>query len=607
MAAGKLKVLCIHGVGHGDTDTTWGPLWQEAVSDGLERWNPELEVEYHFTRYDDLFASTKISPAVLAEAVFRLTGSAALYGAGDLVHRRRGFGELKENLRWTAGMVAQWSADEKLRAATRERIRQDVEHFKPDVVLAHSLGSLLAYDLFARKGELLKNRYFVSFGSQIGNPAVRATFGGRIQPLPHATKWYHLYNRHDDVLTAPLKIAADNFRQVQADFDIEGFMDHAGECYLGHENTANTVWQVIAQPQTAVRALARSVSGAARVQRARKRRALLVGINAYPDPASRLDGCVNDVFRMSEVLQELGFDAGDIRVVLDERATAEGIRERLEWLVDDAGAGDERVFFYSGHGAQIPAYDQAGEVDASDECLVAWDFDWTRERAVTDDWFAELYSQLPYDAHFISVFDCCHSGGMARNGLPKSRGLTAPDDIRHRALRWDAGREMWVPRVLKLAEQKLVSDKAMRSRWLGRDGQTRKLGAGTGLWTEQARYDEARAAYGHRGPYAPLLIQACREDEFAYEYRHGVTSFGAFTFSFSTLLRQLRREGVAPSFQELVALAGERLAELQYNQHPQILGPRDKLAAKVPFILPAASGGAKPAKAAKPKGKGKAG
>ena len=36
------------------------------------------------------------------------------------------------------------------------------------------------------------------------------------------------------------------------------------------------------------------------------------------------------------------------------------------------------------------------------------------------------------------------------------------------------------------------------------------------------------------GPYLPLIIEACGEDEFSYEYRHGATSHGAFTFSLAT-------------------------------------------------------------------------
>jgi hypothetical protein len=44
-----------------------------------------------------------------------------------------------------------------------------------------------------------------------------------------------------------------------------------------------------------------------------RRRALLVGINEYPDPSDRLEGCVNDVFLMSSLLQESGYAAPDRR------------------------------------------------------------------------------------------------------------------------------------------------------------------------------------------------------------------------------------------------------------------------------------------------------
>jgi len=72
-------------------------------------------------------------------------------------------------------------------------------------------------------------------------------------------------------------------------------------------------------------------------------RALLVGINDYPDPQNRLEGCVNDVFLMSSVLQESGFDPDNIRVVLNERATRSAFWKRLDWLLDGAEDGDDRV------------------------------------------------------------------------------------------------------------------------------------------------------------------------------------------------------------------------------------------------------------------------
>ena len=98
---------------------------------------------------------------------------------------------------------------------------------------------------------------------------------------------------------------------------------------------------------------------------------------------------------------------------------------------------DERFFFYSGHGAQYPAYGAAEEADHLDECPMPYDLDWSPEHLVSDNQFAELYSKLPYQTLFAAVFDCCHSGGMTRDGGARVRGIDPPDDIRHRAMRWN--------------------------------------------------------------------------------------------------------------------------------------------------------------------------
>jgi hypothetical protein len=73
--------------------------------------------------------------------------------------------------------------------------------------------------------------------------------------------------------------------------------------------------------------------------------------------------------------------------------------------------------------------------------------------------------------------------------------------------------------------------------------------------------------------------EACQEREFSYEYRHGVTSYGAFTYSLCLELRRRRRI----SFQRLVDVTRARLADLGYAQQPQILGPRAVVNARVPW------------------------
>ncbi|MEQ1633589.1 MAG: caspase family protein, partial [Planctomycetota bacterium] len=442
-----------------------------------------------------------------------------------------------------------------------------------------------------------KDCYFVTLGSQIGNAFVSGNFlAGRIEPLQQVKHWFHLYNSEDAVFAAQIRLQAENFEQVETYFDVAGMADHSAQEYLGHANTINTVWSRIgseAEQPELFRAIAAKPSGVRRSaalvargkQPAPRRRALLVGINKYPKADMCLDGCVNDVFMMSSLLQESGFAADDIRVVLDERATAKGIRDRLEWLLDDIGPDSgEHVFYYSGHGAQIPSYGVDGRPDQFDEALVPHDFDWTTERAITDKFFSQLYSQLPYKSQFVTILDCCHSGGMTR-GRAKVRGIDPPDDIRHRELKWEAEHQMWVardwkPRVFDFAAR--TSDQAKSVR------RSQGLGLAAALRTVDDKvYDAIRKERNHFGPYMPLMLYACRGDEFAFEYRHGSMSYGAFTYCLQKHVRDHRGKNVSQkskgmSFRTLVNAVGKELAELGYEQNPIAVGPKMSLDAVVP-------------------------
>ncbi|HXE47564.1 MAG TPA: caspase family protein [Ramlibacter sp.] len=577
-----LTLLCVHGVGHEEIDPDFQASWTTAVTAAVQSCDPGLEPTIDFLEYDSLFDHAPLNALTYGLAFAKLLASTVVYGIGDAMPRARGLGEVPETVKWTAGMVAQWSTETALRARTRDAVLKKMRSKPYDAVFAHSLGSLICYDTFVRNPDEIKDKVYVSFGSQIGNPAVRDVFAGRIQPLA-GHKWYHLFNPDDHVLTCPIKLAVDNFQQVTAQFDIPNdVLNHNATWYLQHANTVATVWRDLA-----VRAQPRSFTtvsrGFAKAIAKPDRRALLVGINDYPDPKNKLEGCVNDVFMMSSVLQESGFEPGEIRVVIDDRATAQGIMDRLHWLLDGVRNGDERVLFYSGHGAQIPGYGAKDEPDHIDECLVPYDFDWSSAHAILDQQFCELYSQLPYDSYFVAVFDCCHSGGMTRDGGPRIRGLTPPDDIRHRALRWAPSEQMWVPRDFPPLNRSLAEKKDGHS-YLGLSGATNRLGRAAELRTmPNAEYDATRKALGHDGPYLPILLEACQEREFSYEYRHGATSYGAYTFCMAQVLRASRASRVNPSFEELNALVTEKLHRLKYNQTPALVGAKKRVAQQVPW------------------------
>jgi len=292
------------------------------------------------------------------------------------------------------------------------------------------------------------------------------------------------------------------------------------------------------------------------------------------------------------VLQELGFPADSIRVVLNERATCKAIRERFRWLVEDATTGDVLFFFFAGHGTQIPAYGRDAELDRIDECLVPYDFDWQHGNAITDDEFAGLYSQLSYDVQFFSVLDCCHSGGMVRAGTKGVRGLNPPDDVRHRSIRWNSKTQMWVPReklVQTTDRARLVkASDPRKTLWVGEKGDLRRLGRASGLWMDDNQaFERARKTYGHDGPYTPIVFEACAESEFAYEYRHGTVSHGAFTFSLCQELRDAVRmpRKRAMTFKELLAAVKKRIPDVvAETQTPQMLCPTHRLKEAVPGL-----------------------
>lgn len=621
-----MKILTVHGLGHQEHNhASWQPQWTAALRTVFTRWNPGLPVDVVHAAYDDLFGDTPMTVGGTLGGFGRLLWDEVRYSATETVAgffgRKRGFGDaISETVKWKIGMVTQFAEDEKLRARLRAHLTGIIHDSKPDVVFAHSLGTLLTYDLFLHppRNAIVKDRTYVTCGCQIGRRALRTLFGGRLSTV-EARRWYNLYNRNDDVLVVPFTIYADNFQTIETDFDLPGPGDHDAVEYVRHQNAQDKVWRelaglprpralrilpatavVVAATATATKAAAADGHAVeekvthdeverrltASVSTRQGRRALLVGINEYPDPDNRLEGCVNDVFRMSATLQQIGFSPEDIRVLLNERATAATIRERYTWLLEDPRPGDVRVLFYSGHGAQIPDYNSDEVIDHTDETLVPYDFDWDNRRThLTDDAFSDLYAQLPYETVFAAFFDCCHSGGMTRAGGAKTRGLNPPDDVRHRMLRWDPDEELWVPRELD-KERDLPRYLRGEPAYTGKNGATNRILRGVPLRTlarDKETRDLRERALDHAGPYLPLIFEACAESEFAYEYRDGVTSYGAYTYFLTKALFDAGHAGRRLTFQKLSDAVAKQVGRFFRQQTPQLVAPKAWCRAEVPW------------------------
>src|SRR5204863_531085 len=62
-----LSILCVHGIGHGDADTTLVPSWTDALTTDIRRWSPQATVALQFLAYDDLFDHAPLNPLVNRE------------------------------------------------------------------------------------------------------------------------------------------------------------------------------------------------------------------------------------------------------------------------------------------------------------------------------------------------------------------------------------------------------------------------------------------------------------------------------------------------------------------------------------------------------------
>ncbi len=144
-----------------------------------------------------------------------------------------------------------------------------------------------------------------------------------------------------------------------------------------------------------------------------RRKALLIGIGAYRN-VGRLIGPVSDAKAMRAfVTGVLGYDARDVKMLLDAEATRSAILGAMdEWLIGGTGPGDEVFIYFSGHGWQ--QLDTNGdEPDRYDETLVPVDVavraNNTVDGMITDDEIGAMLARL--DGRRINVVvDSCHAG-----------------------------------------------------------------------------------------------------------------------------------------------------------------------------------------------------
>ncbi len=433
--ASRLTILGVHLLGDHRNSHGEGGL-EKSGSGGLSRpIRHRARLQIHHVRPD--FAKRNRSRPDTFQAVWKLTSSAVT----STFRREKGLvSKVSDRVRWTAGYVVAWVEEDSFKQATRKLVLDALREYQPDI--------------FARPSRITRHL-------QRDHPP--AGFGRQRRQRRHgqnALRHVGLTDRQSVRRSQPHDGAGDGsggevlaspFQRTRrcvyrADSDSRSEQLQSGRYAVRQPQdgaiTRPKAISAIAPPSTtyARRPIAEETLAPANVKSvcidgdaadccaARRRSDADTRRCSSASTTIRirqpLEGCVNDVFRMSEVLQECGFPADSIRVCLDERATAARHPGAVGVVARRSTTQRRARFFYSGHGAQIPEYGEDNEPDRITESLVPYDFDWTPEHAITDDRIYSLYSQLPYDTRLAMIFDCCHSGGIHRAGMPRPKGTT---------------------------------------------------------------------------------------------------------------------------------------------------------------------------------------
>ena len=264
-------------------------------------------------------------------------------------------------------------------------------------------------------------------------------------------------------------------------------------------------------------------------------KALLVGINKYPDPRNELRGCVNDILEMEHFIAEANkvYPKKNIKKLTNKEATKKEILIQLKWLIEGAEAGDQLLFHYSGHGAQAPALFTSLEKDGLDEIICPYDFDGTNKTSLRDKEFAQLFAGIPKGVHFVWISDSCHAEDLSRDPF-------------------------------KLDEEDFMANNTHYRFFTGLSHFDN---------SEDEANDLAGIAIGKIAPIiSPLngaLLSACQSHELSADTYINKRFIGAFTHY---LIENLNKYSDSKNMRSIIEIVNKDLGKNGYDQNPQSEG-----------------------------------
>ena len=269
-------------------------------------------------------------------------------------------------------------------------------------------------------------------------------------------------------------------------------------------------------------------------------RALLIGVGRYAHFEEKLNGVSLDLTMMNEISQLMGFRERAIKVLENEQASTAGVSEAIEnWLIRGTGPQDRVLFYFSGHGSQVPD-ENNDEKDHFDEVLLLYDVTLTQRQGrqtlngvLLDDHFSNMLARIK-SRNILVILDACHSGSATRSIQLTPRSIPVSN-----------------AQVKYFYYSPIVT------------------GSGGG------RFDvmEPDASTAAEGRY--VAISACRDDEMTIATAQG----SVFTLGLREVLREAARDGKSISPAELQRRTAQFIQEQIKSDgaafHPQIAGQKN--------------------------------
>ncbi len=147
---------------------------------------------------------------------------------------------------------------ERIRDAILDRMGAMLAEFKPHVIIAHSWGTVIAYDYFANRGYSGEVEALITMGSPLGNEWVQEHLGTTAYP-PAVHRWLNIFDAMDPATWPDRRISNDlpgehgehiiRDVEIPSVYDQDGKRDaHSWHGYLMSEPVQNELFRIATSP-----------------------------------------------------------------------------------------------------------------------------------------------------------------------------------------------------------------------------------------------------------------------------------------------------------------------------------------------------------------------